>query len=145
VCSSDLLAYLLAIKLGNPGWIDPQRFAALYAETGAHGLPELATLVTLGNGFIITAMLWAAMLVAMIEGRTRTAAAVLSLCAALTLVGVIHSVDPRGGVYLPWALDGLRAVIAWQFAGAYAALARLLAALSLQRPDGPGPGGPTPL
>ncbi|WP_298580346.1 hypothetical protein [uncultured Luteimonas sp.] len=139
------LAYLLAIKLGNPAWIDPERFAALYAGTGAHGLPELATLVTLGNGFIITAMLWAAMLVAMIEGRTRTAAAVLSLCAALTLVGVIHSVDPRGGVYLPWALDGLRAVIAWQFAGAYAALALLLAALSLQRPDGPGPGGPTPL
>lgn len=128
------LAYLLAIKLGNPAWIAPERFAALYAETGAHGLPELATLVTLGNGFIITAMLWATALVAMIEGRTRAAAGVLLLCAGLTLFGVIHSVDPRGGVYLPWTLEGLRAVIAWQFAGAYAALALLLGALSLQRP-----------
>ena len=90
-------------------------------------------LVTLGNGFIITAMLWATALVAMIEGRTRAAAGVLLLCAGLTLFGVIHSVDPRGGVYLPWTLEGLRAVIAWQFAGAYAALAALLALLSLQR------------
>ena len=137
------LAYLLAIKLGNPAWIAPDRFAALYAETGAHGLPELAALVTLGNGFIITAMLWATLLVAMIDGRLRAAAGVALLCAAGTLCGVIHSVDPRGGVYLPWMLDGLRAVIAWQFAGAYAALALALGVLSLQRPRMPGamPGG----
>ncbi|MGJ4804395.1 hypothetical protein [Luteimonas sp. SDU82] len=136
------LAYLLAIKLGNPAWIAPDRFAALYAETGAHGLPELAALVTLGNGFIITAMLWAALLVAMIEGRMRAAAGVLLLCAALTLFGVIHSVDPRGGIYLPWTLEGLRAVIAWQLAGGYAALALLLGALSLQRRD-PATADPT--
>ena len=133
------LAYLLAIKLGNPAWVAPERFAALYAQTGAHGLPELAVLVTLGNGFIITAMLWATLLVAMIEGRMRLAAAVLVLCAALTAFGVIHSVDPRGGVYLPWTLEGLRAVIAGQFAGAYAVLALLLAALSWQRPRAGAP------
>ena len=127
------LAYLLAIKLGNPAWLAPERFAALYAETGAHGLPELAVLVTLGNGFIITAMLWATLLVAMIEGRMRQAVAVLLLCAALTAFGVIHSVDPRGGVYLPWTLEGLRAAIAAQFAAAYVVLAVLLAALSWQR------------
>ena len=50
----------------------------------------------------------------------------------MALFGVIHSVDPRGGVYLPWALEGLRAAIAWQFAGAYAALAAIFALLSLQ-------------
>ena len=133
------LAYLLAIKLGNPAWVAPERFAALYAETGAHGLPELAVLVTLGNGFIITAMLWATLLVAMIEGRMRLAAAVLVLCAVLTAFGVIHSVDPRGGVYLPWTLEGLRAVIAGQFAGAYGVLALLLAALSWQRPRAGAP------
>lgn len=127
------LAYLLGIKLGNPDWISPEHFAALYAQTGAHGLPELAVLVTLGNGFIITAMLWATALVAMVEGRLRAAAGMLLLCAGLSLVGVVHSVDPRGGVYLPWSLDGLRAVIAWQFAGGYAALAALLGLLSLQR------------
>jgi len=127
------LAYLLVIKLGNPAWIAPEHYAALYADTGSHGLPELATITTLGNGFIMTAMLWATALVAMIEGRLRAAALVLLLAGALTLFGVIHSVDPRGGVYLPWALEGLRQVVAWQFAGAYAALALLLGGLSLQK------------
>ena len=77
----------------------------------------------------------------MIEGRMRAAAGVLLLCAVLTLFGVIHSVDPRGGIYLPWTLEGLRAVIAWQFAGAYGALALLVGALSLQR----GQAQPSPL
>jgi len=127
------LAYLLTIKLGNPAWIAPDRFAALYAEVGSHGLPELAALVTLGNGFIITAMLWASAVVFLVDGRTRAAAGVLLVAAVLALCGVIHSVDPRGGVYLPWALDGLRQAIAWQFAGAYAALATVFGLLSLQK------------
>ena len=55
--------------------------------------------------------------------------------AALTLFGFIHSVDPRGGIYLPWELAGLPKVIMWQFAGAYAALAVLLGLLSLQKPE----------
>jgi len=75
----------------------------------------------------------------MIEGRPRAAAVVLLLCAGLTAFGVIHSVDPRGGVYLPWTLEGLRAVIAGQFAGAYGVLALLLAALSWQRPRAGAP------
>ena len=57
----------------------------------------------------------------------------LLLGAALTLFGFVHSVDPRGGIYLPWALEGLPKLIAWQFAAAYAALAALLALLSLQK------------
>ena len=53
----------------------------------------------------------------------------------LALFGFIHSVDPRGGIYLPWDLVGLPKVIMWQFAGAYAALAVLLGLLSLQKPE----------
>lgn len=51
----------------------------------------------------------------------------------MTLFGLIHSVDPRGGIYLPWQLEGLPKLIMWQFAGAYVALAGLLALLSLQK------------
>ena len=127
------IAYLLAIKLGNPAWIAPAQHAALYAAGDGHGLSELAAIVTLGNGFIITAMVWGTALVAMIDGHTRRAAAVLLLGAVLTLFGFVHSVDPRGGIYVPWALEGLPRLIAWQFAAAYAALAALLALLSPQR------------
>ncbi|GAB3515113.1 SulP family inorganic anion transporter [Pseudoxanthomonas daejeonensis] len=127
------IAYLLVIKLGNPAWIAPEHHAALYNAGDGHGLPELAAIVTLGNGFIITAMLWSTALVAMIDGRTRRAAGVLLLGAALTLFGLVHSVDPRGGIYWPWTLEGLPKLIAWQFAGAYVVLAALLALLSLQK------------
>lgn len=131
------VAYLLAIKLGNPAWIDPERFAQLYAAVDSHGLSELAVIVVLGNGFIITAMLWATTLAALIDGGIRRAVGCLLLGALLTAFGVIHSVHPQGGVYLPWALHGLARTIAWQFAGAYAALAAALALLSLTR-RGPG-------
>ncbi|MCW4454736.1 hypothetical protein OK348_07995 [Flavobacterium sp. MXW15] len=126
------VAYLLAIKA--PGWIAPEKLVELTTTLDGHGLPELAVIFALGNGFIITAMLWIATVVAMIDRRLLRASAFLLVAAGLTLFGLIHSVDPRGGIYLPWALEGLPRIISWQFAGAYAALAAVLAALSLQKP-----------
>ncbi|MFC3551584.1 hypothetical protein ACFOLC_11250 [Lysobacter cavernae] len=134
------IAYLLVIKLGNSAWIEPARYAALYNGVDGHGLPDLATIVTLGNGFIITAMIWSTALVAMIEQRYRRAALVLLIGAVLTLFGFIHSVDPRGSVYWPWMVQGLAKNILWQFAGAYVALAVLLGGLSLQRHAAPQSG-----
>lgn len=127
------VAYLLAIKLGNPAWIAPEKFAALAAATDGHGLPELAVIRTLGNGFIITAMLWIGAVVAMIDGHLRRAAALLLIAAGLCAFGIIHSVDPAGGLHWPWQLDGLAATINRHFSAAYVALAALLALLSLQR------------
>ncbi|GGD35052.1 hypothetical protein [Pseudoxanthomonas indica] len=129
------IAYLLVIKVGNPAWIAPENFAALYNGVDSHGLPDLATIVTLGNGFIITAMIWSTALVAMIDQRFGRAALVLLLGAGLTLFGFIHSVDPRGGIYLPWHVVGLGKAILWQFVGAYVALAVLLGLLGLQKPQ----------
>ena len=133
------VAYMLSIKLGNPAWIAPQRFAELMASGDTPGLPEMAVIVTLGNGFIITAMIWTSAVAAMIDGRLLRAAAFLFAGAVLALFGIIHSVHPQGGIYLPWTLQGLPSVIAWQFIGAYLALAALMAALSLSR-DASKPG-----
>jgi AGZA family xanthine/uracil permease-like MFS transporter len=123
------IAYLLAIKLGNPAIVPGARFAALYADAG-HGIPELAVIVMLGNGFIVTAMLWAAALAALVDARPLRAAGVLVLAAALTLFGVIHSVHPAGGLYVPWTLEATARGWMWQFAGAYAVLAAVLLALA---------------
>jgi len=128
------IAYLLVIKFGNPALVAAEAHAALYAAVDGHGLSDLAAITTLGNGFIITAMLWSSALVALIGQQPRRAAGLLLLAAVLTLVGVIHSVDPRGGIYLPWQLQGLAATIAWQFAAGYALLALVLGLLSLQGP-----------
>ncbi|QSX73536.1 hypothetical protein HIV01_009710 [Lysobacter arenosi] len=127
------VAYMLAIKVGNPGWIAPENFARLMTTSDGHGLPEMAVIITLGNGFIITAMIWTSAVAAMVDGRLLRASAFLLAGAALTLFGLIHSVHPQGGIYWPWTLEGLPRVLSWQFAGAYVALATLLALLSLQR------------
>jgi len=125
------VAYLLAIKA--PGWIAPERLAELVSTVDGHGLPELAVIFTLGNGFIITSMLWIATVAAMVDGRLRRACVFLLVAAGLTLFGLIHSVDPRGGIYLPWTLQGLPRLISLQFAGAYVSLALVLGLLSLQK------------
>ncbi|KLJ00125.1 hypothetical protein [Luteimonas sp. FCS-9] len=128
------VAYLFNIKFGNPAWIEPGRMAALYAQVDAgHGLPEMATIVVLGNGFIITAMLWATALVALVDRRPGAAVATLLAAAVATLFGVIHSVHPTGALVLPWQLEGLRQAIAFQFAAAYAVLAVVVGLLGLQR------------
>ena len=127
------VAYLVSIKASNPGWIAPERFAELMTSLDGHGLPEMAVIVTLGNDFIITAMIWISAVVAMIDGRLLRASGFLLAGAALSLFGIIHSVDPRGGIYLPWALEGLPKIISGQFTGAYVGLAIVMALLSLQR------------
>jgi len=126
------VAYLVSIKASNPAWIAPERFAELMSAAEGSGLPEMAVIVALGNGFIITAMIWIAAVVAMIDGRLLRASGFLLVGATLCLFGVIHSVDPRGGIYAPWMLEGLPRTISWQFTGAYVALAAAMALLSLQ-------------
>ena len=78
-------------------------------------------------------MLWIGAVVAMIDGHLRRAAALLLIAAGLCAFGIIHSVDPAGGLHWPWQLDGLAATINRHFSAAYVALAALLALLSLQR------------
>ena len=129
------IARMLAIKLGDPTYVTPERFAQLLTST-EHGLPELGVIVTLGNGFIITSMIWAGFVAALVDKRTAAAIASLLAGAALTFFGVIHSVEPSGGLYWPLDLTGVARTLVFQFTAAYAALAVLIALLSLQRkPD----------
>lgn len=127
------IAYLLTIKLGNPGIVAPERFVELFTAPG-HGLPELAIIVMLGNGFIITSMLWATAMAAMIDQQPRRAATTLLVAAAFCAFGIIHSVRPDGGLVLPWTLAGQDLVMASQFVAAYGVLALLMWLLSWQRP-----------
>jgi AGZA family xanthine/uracil permease-like MFS transporter len=62
-------------------------------------------LLVLGNGFIVTALLWGAALVAIIERRLRAGGAVLAVAGAATLFGVIHSPLRDGAVFWPWSVE----------------------------------------
>src|SRR5437773_907138 len=90
------------------------------------------TLLVLGNGFILTAVLWGWALVTMIERRFLLTAAVLAVASLATLVGLVHSPLPGGAVFWPWAESAPRAT-ALPLAGAYGVLAAVCAAASLQR------------
>lgn len=124
------IARMLAIKLGDPSIVDPTHFAVLYGDA-SHGISAMAVIFILGNGFIITSMVWASFVVAMIDGDVRKASGIVAIGAVLTAFGIIHSVEPIGPVYLPWLLDaGARGVV-WQFVAAYGALAVVLFLLSV--------------
>lgn len=96
-----------------------QAFGKLPAQLAA----EFSVVLALGNGFILTAMLWGAMGAHLADRRLLRAAAFTGVCALFSLFGVIHSVDPSGGLYLPWQLD---ADLPFRIAAGYAALGLLL-------------------
>jgi AGZA family xanthine/uracil permease-like MFS transporter len=127
------IARLLAIKLGNPAFVPVERLRALLTTPGKE-LPEVLVTVALGNGFILTAMLWGAFLAEMIDRRLKRSALYLGVLAVFTFFGVIHSANPEGSMYLPWSLaDPLARTVAYQFALGYLLLAGLMLLLSLSK------------
>jgi AGZA family xanthine/uracil permease-like MFS transporter len=127
------IARLLAIKLGTPSIVPPERFHALLTTPGKE-LPEVLVTVALGNGFILTAMLWGAFLAEMIDRRLRRCALYLVILAVFTYFGIVHSASPDGVMYLPWTLaDPLARAVPRQFALGYLVLAGLVLALSLTK------------
>jgi adenine/guanine/hypoxanthine permease len=93
------IAYLVQIEdgllLGNLG----KNTADL---TGDLLVSYKSTLV-LGNGFIVTSLLWGAALASLLDHKLSQAAAFLLICASATLFGIIHSPLESGAMFLPWA------------------------------------------
>lgn len=101
-----------------------QAFGKLPAQLAA----EYGVVLALGNGFILTAMLWGAIGAHLADRKLGRAAVFVFLCAGLSLFGVIHSVDPSGQLYLPWALEQDRPL---RIAAGYAAVGGLLLVFGL--------------
>jgi AGZA family xanthine/uracil permease-like MFS transporter len=85
--------------------------------------------VMLANGFILTAMLWGAFLAFLIDHRFAASSVTLTICSALSFFGVIHSVLPTGGIYLPWSAALQGSVAPYHWAASYALVAIMIAAL----------------
>jgi AGZA family xanthine/uracil permease-like MFS transporter len=79
-------------------------------------------LVVLGNGFILTAVLWGWALVAIIDHRLVLAGLLFAVASAASLFGVIHSPLASGALFWPWAPP---AALPGHLAGAYGALAAI--------------------
>ena len=74
------------------------------ADLTGDGQATYATLLVVGNGFVLTALAWGSALVAIIDRRPGVAAAVLGTAGLATLCGLIHSPLPTGAVFWPWSI-----------------------------------------
>lgn len=89
-------------------------------------IEKFGVFVMLAHGFILTGMLWGAVIAHITDRKAVHAAVVLLICSALATFGVIHSVLPTGGVYLPWTLP---TTMPWHWTIGYAAVAVIFIAL----------------
>jgi AGZA family xanthine/uracil permease-like MFS transporter len=99
--------------------------AQLSQITGEVG-ETLHTLNLLGNGFIISAILWGAATAELIDRRFRASACYLFAGAVFCLFGIIHSPNAQGTFLLPWRSES---VLPWHFAAGYG-LAAVVTVLS---------------
>jgi adenine/guanine/hypoxanthine permease len=127
-----VLAAMVNIELGGligAAGIDVAQLAPSWQHT-------LQTLHMMGNGFIVTAMLWSAWLIWVIDGRFAHSAAIGLAAALMTLFGVMHSPFADGHMFLP-GTDTPQQVFA--LVAGYLFLAVLCLAVHGQRRRAQGP------
>ena len=130
---------LAFLALAFPGQLfgDPTAFAAKFnPSTLADPVlkQKLTTLTMLSNGFILTSLLWAWALAAIIDRKAITAAIVFAAAGTLTLFGFIHSPLAENRLFLPfgpdswgsWVLDATLRPMTMEYALGYFACGALL-------------------
>ena len=127
------VARLLAIKYSTPDIVPLDNFKDLLNMGTGKELPEILVTVALGNGFILTAMLWGAFVSLLIDRELRKSCIFILIAAGMTFFGIIHSASPDGNMYLPWTLEGLVKQIPYQFTAAYLVLAAIIFFLSFTK------------
>lgn len=97
------MAALLSIFLGEALGGDTSSLTPVFAE-------KLTIITVLSSGFIVTSLLWASLLAAMIDGQLKRAGAFFLIAAACTAFGIIHSPLLGSAMYWPlqWSEGALR-------------------------------------
>ena len=131
---------LLAIHLEMPEIVPVQNLQHLISNAGAT-LPEVLVIIALGNGFILTGMLWGSFLAEMIDHRLRICSFYCWILALFSYFGIIHSSAPDSNVYLPWSLTGTARMIPYEFGQCYLLLGAMMFMLSYTRAGKAPPGG----
>jgi AGZA family xanthine/uracil permease-like MFS transporter len=98
------IARLVEIKITDGSLIPVDK---LQEQMFANVLPTISdhlAIVVLGNGFIVTGMLWATMLYFAMERKWMKSFVSSCVLAVLAFFGIIHSLYISGQLYLPWSL-----------------------------------------
>jgi AGZA family xanthine/uracil permease-like MFS transporter len=124
---------LIIMSNANPGLasaaLEPARVID-QLKLGETFVTQAGVFFTIAHGFILTGMLWGAALAFLIDRRIGATVASLAALSALSVFGIIHSVLPSGGIYVPWSPQLLGSTAPWQWAAGYAVLALMIAGLS---------------
>src|SRR5205823_354201 len=89
-------------------------------------LHELQTIRMLSSGFIVTSLVWASALAAIIDRRLSWAAAFFLVASVCALFGVIHSPAPGSPLFLPWRLEAANQPAVCQYTLGYLLVAVML-------------------
>ena len=77
------------------------------AALSADWIAGYMLLGAMARGYILTSLIWGALIVWIIDGKMKRAAAAAIAAAICTEFGIIHSVMPSSAMYLPWAIPDL--------------------------------------
>lgn len=91
---------------------------------------EYPYLEALGQGYVLTAMIWGAVIAFLIDQRIIAASLTLFIAGVMSLFGLIHSATSSGELYLPWEMQFSHS-IPYDFASAYVILGVFLLLTSL--------------
>ena len=120
--------------LANLVLLQSRNLLGSLGKTAADLTGEAATaytaLLLLGNGFIITALIWAAALAKVIDHQFKVAAGFLGVAALASLIGLVHSPLADGRLFWPWAAPNFMPPL---FAAAYLLVAVALLLQSAQQ------------
>jgi AGZA family xanthine/uracil permease-like MFS transporter len=87
---------------------------------------EIQTVRMLSSGFILTSLIWASALAAMVDRRLGRAAIFFLLAAVLTPFGIMHSPLPGSAMFLPWQLASEFQAPVYQYSLGYLLVAVLM-------------------
>jgi AGZA family xanthine/uracil permease-like MFS transporter len=112
--------------------IQSDKLLAAGAQPSPQLAGELFSIRLLASGFIVTSLLWAGLMTALVDRKLFQAGLWALTAAAFTLFGVIHSPFADGRLFMPWAIGTLPDIATGRgplhLAAAYALLAGIFAA-----------------
>ncbi len=118
------IAFLLSLEMGSLVSAAGPALAHLTGELGE----TFRAVRLLGNGFIVTAVIWGAAVAELIDRRFAASALYFFGGAGLCLFGVIHSPTAQGTFFLPWRIAD---PAPFTFAASYAVLGLVVLAAAL--------------
>ena len=114
------IAHMVQIELtSKPDLISQDKLSGLLYTIDHGKFTDITSIITFGNGFIVTGVLWAALVYYLIDRKIIAAVITCVVLAFLSLFGIIHSINLDGSMYWFFNLSSAKQIIPLELAGGY--------------------------